>query len=252
MLGNKLHDRQPGAAIMDVLQSVSGLFLALFMWLHMFMVSSILLGKDAMLWITKMFEGEPIFGRGYPIIVSLFAVFILSLVMLHAFLAMRKFPATYRQYRTLNEHAKRFAHPDTWLWYIQVVTGFLLFFLVAVHLYQLIMHPADIGPYASSDRVWSGRMWPLYLVMLFAVELHGGIGLYRLAVKWGWFMGKDPRQGRKRLVKLKWALTIFFIVLGLATLAAYMKIGYEHADRVGERYQSSMFITPAPLQQGVC
>ena len=35
-------------------------------------------------------------------------------------------------------------------------------------------------------------MWPLYLVMLFAVEFHGGIGLYRLALKWGWFEGARP------------------------------------------------------------
>ena len=71
---------------------------------------------------------------------------------------------------------------------------------------------------------------------LFTVELHGGIGLYRLVVKWGWFEGADPNASRKRLKVLKWALTVFFIVLGLATLAAYAKIGYEHRDRVGERY----------------
>ena len=35
-------------ARLDWLQSVSGLLLALFMWGHMFFVSSILLGKDAM------------------------------------------------------------------------------------------------------------------------------------------------------------------------------------------------------------
>ena len=95
----------------------------------------------------------------------------------------------------------------------------------------MMMHPGDIGPYESADRVWSGRWWPLYLVALFCVELHGGIGLYRLAVKWGWFVGGDANAGRKRLSILKWALTVFFIVLGLATLAAYMKIGYEHRAR---------------------
>jgi len=38
------------------------------------------------------------------------------------------------------------------------------------------------------------------------------------------------------LKKLKWALTVFFLVLGLLTLGAYIKIGEAHADRVGERY----------------
>ena len=79
-------------------------------------------------------------------------------------------------------------------------------------------------------------MWPLYLLLLLAVEFHGGIGLYRLAVKWGWFLGDDPVAGRRRLQRFKWALTSFLLLLGLLTLAAYMKIGIEHADRAGERY----------------
>jgi fumarate reductase subunit C len=238
-----------GPAWMDVLQGGSGLILALFMWAHMFMVSSILLGKDAMYWVTKMFEGKPIFGQSYPIIVSLFAVFIFSLLVLHAFLAMRKIPSTHAQYKTMNQHLKRTGHNDSWLWYIQVFTGFALFFLAAVHLYQLMMHPADIGPYASSDRVWSGRMWPLYLIMLFAVELHGGIGLYRLMIKWGWFLSKDPRKGRQRLQVIKWLLTLFFIVLGLLTLAAYMKIGFDHESNSGERYLPASAYTQAKEPQ---
>jgi len=97
-------------------------------------------------------------------------------------------------------------------------------------------HSDAIGPYASADRVWSEWMWPLYLLLLLAVEFHGTIGLYRLSVKWGWFDGKNPKETRKTLKKVKWALTVFFMVLGLASLFAYMKIGYDHADRVGEKY----------------
>jgi fumarate reductase subunit C len=79
-------------------------------------------------------------------------------------------------------------------------------------------------------------------VLLFAVELHGGIGLYRLAVKWGWFAGAHADATRRRLKALKWALTAFFLALGLATLAAYIKLGIEHAPRAGEPY------TPAWVQ----
>ena len=89
-------------------------------------------------------------------------------------------------------------HEDTTLWWWQVVTGFAMFFLASVHLYQMLMHPGLIGPFESADRVWSGRWWPLYLVLLFCVELHGGIGLYRLAVKWGWFAGKDANATRRK------------------------------------------------------
>ena len=52
----------------------------------------------------------------------------------------------------------------------------------------------------------------------------------------GWFEGDDPRRTRELLKRLKWGLTVFFLALGLLTLAAYMKIGYEHRARAGERY----------------
>ena len=41
------------------------------------------------------------------------------------------------------------------------------------------------------------------------------------------------------LKRLKWAITIFFLTLGLLTLAAYMKLGHERRDRLGERYVPS-------------
>jgi fumarate reductase subunit C len=142
-------------------------------------------------------------------------------------------------------------HGDTTLWWVQAWTGFALFFLASVHLYQMLMHPGDIGPYESAERVWSGRWWPLYLVLLFAVELHGGVGLYRLAVKWGWFEGEDPNRTRVMLKRLKWAITVFFLTLGLLTLGAYMKLGHERRDRLGERYVPS-YLAPIPRASYLC
>ena len=49
-----------------------------------------------------------------------------------------------------------------------------------------------------------------------------------------------PNANRRRLKTLKWALTAFFLVLGLATLAAYMKIGIEHAAHAGERLHTGL------------
>ena len=161
------------------------------------------------------------------------------LFVLHGLLAMRKFPANFQEYKSFASHRQMLRHEDTTLWWVQAWTGFALFFLASVHLYQMLMHPGDIGPYESAERVWSGRWWPLYLVLLFAVELHGGVGLYRLAVKWGWFEGEDPNRTRVMLKRLKWAITIFFLTLGLLTLAAYMKLGHERRDRLGERYVPS-------------
>ena len=44
------------------------------------------------------------------------------------------------------------------------------------------------------------------------------------------------KKYRFRLQVVKWLITVFFIILGLFTLAAYMKLGYEHAEQKGERY----------------
>jgi fumarate reductase subunit C len=235
-------------ARLDWLQSASGLILALFMWGHMFFVSSILISNDAMWTITKFFEGYFIFGRSYPGMVSVVVAVVITLIVVHAFLAVRKFPVNYRQFSTFRGHMKMMRHEDTTLWFWQVFTGFALFFVAAPHVYIMLTHPGMIGPFESGDRVWTGNYWPLYILLLLAVEFHGGIGLYRLAVKWGWFAGPDPNATRKRLKTLKWALTVFFLVLGFTTLAAYIKIGIAHAPNYGQPY------VPAALQtspQGV-
>lgn len=231
--------RISGPALTDLLQSLSGLLLVLFVWGHMFFESSILLGKDAMLWVTKMFEGEHIFGQPYPLLVSAVAATIFALIALHAVLAMRKFPASVAQYRRFRRHMGSLRHPDTTLWYVQIVTGFALFFLASVHVLTVFIQPDDIGPYASSDRIWSGRFWLLYAPLLVCVHLHAGIGIYRLAMKWAPISAGQTQQLRRRLKIAMWGIIAFFVLLGSASLATYMKIGYDHADRVGERYHGS-------------
>ena len=203
-------------ARMDLAQSASGLLLGLFMWGHMFFVSIILISKDAMWMVTKAFEGYFVFGRAFPQLVSVVVTIVFVLFVVHAFLAMRKFPADYRQYRVFVGHKNLLRHSDTTLWWLQVVTGFLLFFLGPPHLYQMLMHPEGIGPYESADRVWSGHVVAaLPGACCSASSCTAASGLYRLVVKWGWFEGSDPNRTRRRLTRLKWAITVFFLALGL-------------------------------------
>ena len=223
-------------ARMDLLQSLSGLLLVLFIWGHMFFESSILLGKDAMLWVTRMFEGEHIFGKPYPALVSAAAAAVLLLIALHAILALRKFPANYRQYRSFHQHMGSIRHGDTTLWYVQVITGFAMFFLAGAHLLSVMLQPGDIGPYASSDRIWSGNFWILYALLLVSVHLHAGVGAYRLAMKWWPLQAGNTARLRARFKVAMGGVIVFFLCLGSASLLTYMRIGYEHADRAGERY----------------
>ena len=232
-------------ARLDFWQSATGLFLALFMVGHLFLVSSILLGKEAMYTITKFFEGEFIFGEAKPEIVSGVAFVVFVVFIAHAFLALRKFPINYMQFIKYRSHMKMMKHSDTNLWFYQVVTGFIMFFFGSVHIYIMMTQPSTIGPYGSAERFVADSMWPLYLILLFAVEIHGSIGLYRLAVKWGWFDGKDPRKTRTNLKRLKWAMSIFFITLGLASFAAYVKIGLENIDKPGIRYKPDNYKSDA-------
>jgi len=231
-------------ARLDGLQSATGLALALFMIGHMMFVSSILLGKDAMWFVARAFEGQFIFGRPYPGLVAGVIAVVCVLFVAHAALALRKFPSSRRQHQAIHLAARELGFEDTRLWLWQVYTGFALFFLASVHLYVLLTRPDLIGPYESADRVWSETFWPLYILLLLAVELHGGIGLYRLAMKWGWFEGTDKAASRRRLKRAKWWMTGVFLVLGFATLAAYVRIGIEHAPHQGERY------VPAWYQSG--
>ncbi|MDR2016913.1 MAG: fumarate reductase cytochrome b subunit [Burkholderiales bacterium] len=228
-------------ARLDFLQSASGLFLALFMWGHMFFVASILLGKDSMWMITKFFEGYYVFGgKAYPWLVSIVVAVVAAVFVLHAMLAVRKFPINYSQFKLYRAHAKSMQHGDTTMWMWQVYTGFAMFFLASAHLYQMMVWPQDIGPFGSGGRMWVDGLWPFYLVLLLLVEFHGGIGLYRLAVKWCW-----PNCSREFLKKLKWAITAFFLILGFATLAAYMKVGYDYQ----ENYKNGEHYTPTWAQQ---
>ena len=136
-------------------------------------------------------------------------------------------------------------HEDTSLWWLQVVTGFLLFFL-----HRAPLPDADAPGWHRAVRVRRPRVERHVVAALpgaaVRVEIHGGIGLYRLAVKWGWFEGADPKRTRRRLKSIKWALTAFFLVLGLLTLAAYMKIGIEQPRPPGEEYVPAAWPSPRP------
>jgi len=212
-------------ARLDLIQSLTGLALAAFLGVHLLLDSAILFGPEAANWVAKFFEGEPFFGRGYPGIVSAAAAGLLILIVVHAALALRKFPHDYRQYHAFRAHMGHFRHGDTRLWWWQVVTGFLLFFLAAPHLYVVITQPEAIGAVPSARRVFEGRAWLLYALLLPAALFHAAAGVYRLTVKWGWPSARDgsaPRAGIRRAV---WGVAFAYLAIGVAALGAYVGFG---------------------------
>ncbi len=223
-------------AKLDKWLTASGVILALFMMGHMMFVSTILLGKDVMHAVTKAFELDFIFDGGIPFIVSIFVAIISAIFIVHAILGIRKFPTSYKTYIKIREHAKLMNHKDTSMWMFQWISGLVMMFAATIHLYIMFTQPQNIGPFASADRVVSEHMWLLYMILLICVEIHGSVGLYRAAMKWGWFDGTNPKETRAKLLNVKKLLSYFFMTLGVITLLAYIKIGIEHSDNVGEKY----------------
>lgn len=216
-------------ARLDFTQSATGLFLGLFMWVHMIFVSTILVSESFFNSVVHFLELKFVYDN--PImsyITSFLAACVLIVFVVHAGLAMRKFPINFRQLQLMRAHTKAMKHGDTTLWWIQAITGFIMFFLGSAHLIFIITNADKISADMSADRVINHFMWLFYLVLLFAVELHGSIGLYRLCVKWGWFEGKNPKESRKNLKKAKWIISAIFIVLGILSLLAFVKIGVKN------------------------
>lgn len=213
-------------ARLDFIQSATGFFLGLFMWLHMFFVSTILVSEEFFNSVVHFLELRFVYDN--PImsyITSFLAACVLIIFIIHAGLAMRKFPINFRQFQILRTHTKMIKHEDTTLWWVQAFTGFVMFFLGSAHLIIIITNADKISGVMSADRVINHFMWAFYIVLLICVELHGSVGLYRLCVKWGWFEGKDAKASRKKLKTAKWVISVFFLALGALSLAAFIKIG---------------------------
>ncbi|MBN2783172.1 MAG: fumarate reductase cytochrome b subunit [Campylobacterales bacterium] len=239
-MGKKEIDKIP--AKLDFMQSLTGLILGVFIMGHILFESSILISKEFMYKVTIMFEGYYFFGETYPGIISFLASAIFIIFIIHASIAIRKFPASYKQCKIMKQHTRGMKHEDTSLWMIQIATGFLMFFLGSIHLYMMIVEPSNIGPYASSNRVVNEYAGVLYILLLLSVVSHAFVGLYRLVLKWGFFEGKNTKVSRARYKVILKVFVALYITLGLASLAKYTYIGLTHDFDEEPRYKSQTII----------
>jgi fumarate reductase subunit C len=198
------------AARFDLIEMGSGLLLVLFMWGHMLMLATILLGENTMNGLATFLEDLYLAQVG--------AVGVAFLILIHFVAAGRKLPSRILEMKLIWRLTKKMRHTDTWLWLIQVVTGLAVLLFVAIHLW-IVLTTFPIEAAKSSTRV-AQALGYLYLPMVLLVELHVGIGLYRVIVKWtGW--------NRHKMAFLKWGLTAAFLVIGYAILAAFWSFGSE-------------------------
>ncbi|MDD6055274.1 MAG: fumarate reductase cytochrome b subunit [Helicobacter sp.] len=207
-------------AKMDLWQSISGVVLAIFILFHMCFTSSILLGPDAFNAVVAFSEASFIFGgKGLPIITTLVVAVVAAFFVLHAFLAMRKFPANLKQLSIFKTHKSLMHHCDTTLWWLQFITGFILFFLGGAHLVTILAASTEINAITSAARFVDGNLAEFYLVLLIVMVLHASIGLYRVIVKWI-PLGETAKQSDINRRNVKIAVFGIFLALGVIAFIA--------------------------------
>lgn len=216
---------------------LTGVILALFMWGHMFFVSSILTGERGFDFVADLFE---ITWLAQPTIVLILLVF-----FVHFVTASRKIPGKLDERKRMMELGlsikgarKRWNqapkseirlrdHSETSLWIWQVRTGMIILVIGSIHLFvvgadiwQRTFGGIGITAVESMSRVQDG-MWILYAILLFCVELHAGIGLYRVTVKWG-LGSRIPIIGKKitraMAYRAERIVLWFFLIIGAITL----------------------------------
>ncbi|QKG29788.1 fumarate reductase cytochrome b subunit [Campylobacter sp. RM16187] len=213
-------------AVWDRWQSITGFILACFILCHMVFTSTILLGKDAFNAVVGFAEAKFLFGEATWWITNVIAAVIFVVFIAHAFLAMRKFPANFRQYLMFIGHKKRMKHLDTTLWWFQFLTGFALFFAASGHLVDIVF-----GGHITADSSAANfaRLEIFYLALLVFMVVHAGVGMYRLYVKWVSIEGASRQE---MLAKRNKARTIIFAVFGglalIALIADFVWIGLSH------------------------
>jgi fumarate reductase subunit C len=198
-------------AYLDFFQMLTGVGLVAFMWAHMILVASVNLdlgGGRVMNLIAHFFEATYMAQLGGPMI---------ALVMLaHFVLAARKLPFRAREQKAMWRHSVSFNHLDTWLWVVQATTAFIVLIMGCIHMWTVLTN-LPITAALSARRIQGGWWLLFYIILLPMIELHVGIGIYRIGVKWGFI----KRANRKMLHGFENKLTLVMISIGLVTLFTF-------------------------------
>jgi succinate dehydrogenase subunit C len=196
------------AAYLDFLQMITGVGLILFMWSHMILVASINLGPAAMNGLARFLEDTYLAQTGGPLLGAVF--------LFHFILAARKLPFRSREQKDIWDHSKRLHHLDTWLWVVQAGTAMIILIMGSIHIWTILTN-LPITAAKSAARIQGGFWLVFYIILLPLVELHVGIGFYRIGVKWGWI----TRSNRPFFKKFENLLTLIFLLIGAVTLYAF-------------------------------
>ncbi len=190
---------------MDFWQAVTGALLALFVCVHLILEGSIVLSPrltDSIGWFLETFWLAQI---GAPVIVLL--------IVTHFVIAARKMPLRAGELKIFVSHSRAFKEADTWLWLVQVATAIVILVCAFAHVYT-VMAAMPIETAKSAVRLHNGWL-AFHVVFLPCVILHTGIGIYRIAMKYG----ICSKAGRSAFRKVLWIVMGCYLLLGIGALA---------------------------------
>ena len=193
---------------MDWLQMLSGVSLIMFVWVHAILESSVIISPELLNTIGHFLEATYMVQVGGPLVFLAF--------LGHFILAARKIPFRADAQASIWQHAKMLRHGDTWLWIAQAGSAMIILIMASIHMW-VALSDLPITAAKSAARIQTGGWSIFFLFLLVLTHVHVGVGLYRIAVKWGFVKDVD-REGFKKVVAL---IVAGFIGLGLITIGRY-------------------------------
>lgn len=189
---------------LDFWQALSGGLLAIFVCVHLVLEGSVVISPNITNTIGWLME--------VTYVAQIVAPVILLLILFHFWIAARKMPFRSGELKIFTYHSQSLNDLDTWLWLVQVATAIVILFGAFFHVYG-VMSDMPITVENSHLRLIHG--WVIfYVIFLPCTILHTGIGIYRIAAKYG-IMVKAHRMLWRRII---WAGMGCYLILGICAL----------------------------------
>ena len=205
--------RTPGEAKtrLDFWQAASGAVLALFVCVHLTLEGTVVFSPALTNGIAWFLEATWLAQIAAPLIILL--------IVFHFYIAARKMPFRANELGIFVRHSKSLKDFDTWLWLVQVFTAIVILLGAFYHVYT-VMTDLPINVAGSAKRLHSGWL-AFYVFFLPCVILHTGIGVYRLAVKFG-VCTKSTKPAWRKWV---WIVMGCYLLLGTLALTRVWFLG---------------------------
>ncbi|HRX15930.1 MAG TPA: hypothetical protein P5123_06425 [Spirochaetota bacterium] len=191
----------------DLLLSITGLCLVLFIVAHLAMDATIIIGPDAFNGIATILERFYLAQIGVPLV-------ILALVT-HIVVALLK---QKNKFLSVSKAFVRATHPETLIWIIQLTTGLLLIGLALLHVVVIVLdNVTKINIVSTSVRIADVKFQIFYHVLMNVTMVHISCGIYRLYAKW-------VGSGRRKFIPF--VLLFFLIYWSVSTVALQKYMDY--------------------------